>query len=163
MVAHDLSDGALRGGIAVRGRDLVDGHGRVLLLRGVNVAGISKLPSRPDGLHDAKASFERPDEVSFVGRPFPLEEAPAHFSRLRAWGHTLVRLLITWEAISPAGPYPEYEIDREYVAYLMELVRLMGDYGLKCTVCPHQDVWSRLCGGSGAPAWVRLGQSKGVN
>jgi hypothetical protein len=26
--------------------------------------------------------------VTFVGRPFPLEEAPEHFSRLRRWGLT---------------------------------------------------------------------------
>jgi len=42
--------------------------------------------------------------VSFVGRPFPLEEAGEHFARLREWGLTFVRFLVTWEAIEHAGP-----------------------------------------------------------
>ncbi|WFD00469.1 hypothetical protein MYAM1_003218 [Malassezia yamatoensis] len=32
----------------------------------------------------------------------------------------------------------------------------MEQYGLKCIICAHQDVWSRLCGGSGAPGWTLL-------
>ncbi|KAG6817142.1 hypothetical protein H0H93_007455 [Arthromyces matolae] len=37
------------------------------------------------------------DSVTFVGRPFPLEEAPQHFARLRRWGLTFIHLLVTWE------------------------------------------------------------------
>lgn len=62
------------------------------------------------------------ESVTFVGRPFPLEEAPQHFSRLRRWGLTfgtshgfflirsnnehliIVRFLVTWEAVEHAGP-----------------------------------------------------------
>lgn len=75
---------------------------------------------------------------------------------MRTWGLTLVRLLVTWEAISHEGPYPEFPIDQDYVSYLQELLTIFSKHGLKCIVNAHQDVWSRLCGGSGAPAWVRL-------
>ena len=100
-------------------------------------------------------TYEDPEHLTFVNRPFSLEEAPEHCMRLRKWGLTLVRLLVTWEALSHEGPCPEYPIDQAYVAYLRSLLGIFSDYGLKCIINAHQDVWSRLCGGSGAPGWVR--------
>lgn len=93
-------------------------------------------------------------QVTFVDRPFPLSEAREHFARLRHWGLPLVRLLITWEALSHAGPCPAVDIDADYVQYLQRLLQIMDEFGLKCIVCAHQDVWSRICGGSGAPGWT---------
>jgi len=78
-----------------------------------------------------------------------------HCARLRAWGLTLVRLLVTWEALSHAGPCPEYPIDANYVTYLRRLLHVFDQHGIKCIINAHQDVWSRFCGGSGAPGWVR--------
>ncbi len=71
--------------------------------------------------HTPEAFPDDHRSVTFVGRPFPLEEAHEHFSRLRRWGLTFctylyarflaclqyskVRFLVTWEAIEHDGPY----------------------------------------------------------
>jgi hypothetical protein len=153
--AQDLSSAALGGALGIQDGHFVDAFGRAVALRGLNVSGASKLPVEPSGLsHLTDGFYERHRAVTFVGRPFPLAEAPLHFRRLRAWGLPLVRLLVTWEALAHAGPDPEEHIDHDYVAYLRALVALMPTYGIRCFVCAHQDVWSRFSGGSGAPGWT---------
>ncbi len=128
-----------------------DEHGRTLILRGVNLGGSTKVPFRPSGATHILDGFYDHRNVSFVGRPFPLEEADEHFSRLRAWGLTFLRFLITWEAVEHAGPGI---YDEEYLGYLYQVVRKAGEYGIHLFIDPHQDVWSRLSGGDGAPGWT---------
>lgn len=128
-----------------------DEHGRTLILRGVNLGGSSKVPFRPNGATYIREGFYDHRNVSFVGRPFPLEEADEHFSRLRAWGLTFLRFLVTWEAVEHAGPGI---YDAEYLDYLYAVVRKAGEYGIHLFIDPHQDVWSRMCGGDGAPGWT---------
>ena len=41
--------------------------------------------------------------------------------------------------------------DDEYLAYIKEIVRKADEYGIGVFIDPHQDVWSRFTGGSGAP------------
>ncbi|CCO36209.1 putative glycosyl hydrolase YIR007W [Rhizoctonia solani AG-1 IB] len=101
--------------------------------------------------HDSTAFPRDHRSVTFVGRPFPLEEAPQHFARLRRWGLTFIRLNVTWEAIEHAGPG---DYDTEYLDYLKKLLSLLPEFGLVAFVSLHQDVWSRYSGGSGAPAWT---------
>jgi hypothetical protein len=128
-----------------------DEHGRRLILRGVNLSGASKVPTRPDGAtHRAEGFFDH-REISFVGRPFPLREADEHFRRLKRWGFTVLRLLTTWEAIEHAGPGM---YDLEYLEYLTAVARKAGEHGLSLFIDPHQDVWSRFTGGDGAPGWT---------
>ncbi len=122
-----------------------DEYGRTLLLRGVNLGGGAKIPRSSDG-----AFFDH-RRVSFVGRPFPLEEADEHFSRLRAWWFTFLRWLVTWEAIEHAGPGL---YDEAYLEYVRAVVAKAGEHGLRLWIDPHQDVWSRFSGGDGAPGWT---------
>ncbi|KAL6302254.1 glycoside hydrolase superfamily [Sparassis latifolia] len=145
--AHDWSRRGTGGKLSLHGRHFVDAHGRVCNLRGVNVSGSCKTPANHD--HDSFPANHA--EVTFVDRPFPLEEAPEHFARLRRWGLTLIRFLVTWEAIEHAGPGV---YDLEYLEYLRSLLSLLPQFGITAFVAMHQDVWSRYSGGSGAPAWT---------
>jgi hypothetical protein len=136
--------------IRIDGPWFKDEHGRTLMLRGVNLGGSSKVPF-PHGATHVRDGFYDHRNVSFVGRPFPLEETDEHFARLRSWGFNFLRLLVTWEAVEHAGPGL---YDQAYLDYLVELAHKAGDHGLKLFIDPHQDVWSRMCGGDGAPGWT---------
>lgn len=128
-----------------------DEHGRTVLLRGVNLGGSSKVPFTPDGATWRREGFFDHRNVSFVGRPFPLEQADEHFSRLKRWGFTFLRFLVTWEAVEHAGPG---QYDEDYLDYLAAVVREAGRHGLTLFIDPHEDVWSRFSGGDGAPGWT---------
>ncbi len=128
-----------------------DERGRTLMLRGVNLGGSSKVPFSPDGATHISDRFFNHRDVSFIGRPFPLEEADEHFTRLRAWGFTFLRLLVTWEAIEHAGPGLYDEVHLEYIRAIVEKA---AEHGIALFIDPHQDVWSRFSGGDGAPGWT---------
>jgi hypothetical protein len=137
--------------IRTRGAAFVDEHGRTLLPRGVNLGGSGKIPAVPNGATHLPGSLDHPRAVSFVGRPFPVSEADEHFGRLRSWGLTFERLVVTWEAVEHAGPGI---YDEEYLDYLRALVARAGEHGIDVFIDPHQDMWSRFSGGDGAPGWT---------
>lgn len=136
--------------LRLSGDRFIDGHGREVILRGVNLGGDCKLPYHK-GETWRNDDFAGHREVSFVARPFPLDEAAEHLSRLRSWGFNCLRLLTTWEAVEHAGP-GQYDV--EYLDYYEEICRLAGQHGFYVFVDFHQDVWSRMTGGSGAPGWT---------
>lgn len=128
--------------VFIDGTSFRDASGRTLLFRGCNLGGDSKLPIDPS---------RSPADLSFVGRPFPESEADTHFERLSGWGFTIVRLVITWEAVEHAGPGV---YDEEYLSYLRAIIKSADRHGVLVLIDPHQDAWSRATGGSGAPAWT---------
>lgn len=130
---------------------IVDDSGRTLILRGCNLGGDSKYPAAPDGATGNPDGLLDPAAVSFVGRPFPADEADAHFSRLASWGFLFLRLVVTWESIEHAGPGV---YDESYLAYLRKILKKAEQHGIAVVVDCHQDVWSRWTGGDGAPAWT---------
>lgn len=115
--------------LRVEGRHFVDAAGRVVVLRGVNVAGDSKVP------------------------PFTPASDPAIFKPLRAWGMNVVRLIFTWEAYQPSPG----EYDTAYLDYYVGAARAAHEHGLWVIVDFHQDAFSRFsidgCG-DGFPAWA---------
>jgi hypothetical protein len=114
-------------------------------LRGINLGANSKCPV-------GWTSWDPLDrDVSFIGRPLPLDKAHVHLAQLKQWGFNLLRLCVTWEAIEHAGCGI---YDSNYIAYIVQLCEIAGEYGFKVFIDPHQDVWSRSCGGSGAPSWT---------
>ena len=136
--------------VVVDGCYFRDTTGRSLLLRGVNLGGDCKLPY-PFGGTNYPTDFSDHRTVTFIGRPFPLDEAHEHLRRLKHWGFNVIRLLTTWEAIEHAGPGL---YDEAYLEYFAEICRLAGEYGLYVFVTLHEDAWSRMTGGSGAPGWT---------
>ncbi|ORY58779.1 putative glycosyl hydrolase [Pseudomassariella vexata] len=128
-----------------------DNHGRHILLRGINVAGDAKLPSQPDVPSHIAEDFFAGDDVNFRQRPFRKEDAHIHFSRLKRYGYNTIRYVFTWEAIEAAGPG---RYDEEWIQHTIDVLREAKDYGFYIFMDPHQDVWSRYCGGSGAPMWT---------
>ncbi|MFX0070425.1 MAG: cellulase family glycosylhydrolase [Candidatus Hermodarchaeota archaeon] len=129
----------------------VDENERKVLLRGVNLGGSSKVPTIPNGATHLKTDFTDHREVSFVGRPFPLKEANEHFNRIKHWGFNCLRFLVTWEAIEHKGPK---QYDKEYLDYIEEILKIAEQYEFYIFIDPHQDVWSRMTGGDGAPGWL---------
>lgn len=137
--------------LQVEGEWFEGADGRTHILRGVNLGGDCKMPFTPNGHTNLPTDFADHRTVSFVGRPFPLAEAAEHFGRLRAWGFNCLRLLTTWEAVEHEGPG---KYDDAYLDYFATLCRMADDYGMFVFVDFHQDVWSRMTGGDGAPAWL---------
>ena len=128
-----------------------DRHGRHVILRGVNLGGDCKVPTTPDGHSYHRTDFADHRTASFVGRPFLLAEADAHFARLKRLGFNCLRLLTTWEAVEHAGPG---QYDEAYLDYFTAIAKRAGDFGLHVIIDFHQDVWARMSGGDGAPGWT---------
>jgi len=137
--------------LRIKNNQIIDDDGRIILLRGVNLGGSSKVPFTPNGATHIKTDFSDHRDVSFVGRPFPLKDANEHFSRLKHWGFNCLRFIITWEAIEHGGPK---EYDKEYLDYIEEILKIAKEFGFFIIIDPHQDVWSRITGGDGAPGWT---------
>lgn len=128
-----------------------DNHGRQVVLRGINVAGEMKLPSEPNLPSHVVDNFFDGDNVTFHQRPFTKDDAPTHFARLKKYGFNTIRYLFTWEAIEAAGPG---KYDEEFIQHTIAVLRIAKSYGFYIFMDPHQDVWSRFTGGSGAPMWT---------
>ncbi len=140
-----------RATLQIDGTRFRDSSKREVTFRGINVAGDAKLPRHPDIPSHVPDKFFEADDVSFVGRPFNKEEAHTHFARLKRWGYNSIRYIFTWEAIEHAGPG---RYDEEFIAHTIEMLRIAKSYGFYVFMDPHQDVWSRFSGGSGAPLWT---------
>jgi len=136
--------------VKTQGDLFVDADGRQVMLRGVNLGGDCKVPW-PQGGTNFPSDFSDHADVSFVGRPFPIEEADEHLGRLARWGFNCLRLLTTWEAVEHAGPG---RYDEAYLDYFTQVCRKAGEHGIYLFVDFHQDVWSRMSGGDGAPGWT---------
>jgi endoglycosylceramidase len=129
VIALLVSSGAWASPLHVDGPFFRDAENAVVLLRGVNVAGNSKVP------------------------PFRPVADPSVLDPLPGWGMNVVRLLFNWEAYEPTpGQY-----DDSYLAYYTAAVEAADARGLYVVVDFHQDGFSRFtfrgCG-EGFPKWA---------
>jgi hypothetical protein len=138
-------------GLTIDGVRFRDSEGREVTFRGINVAGDCKLPRHPPQPSHETEGFYDAENVSFVGRPFTEEEAHIHFGRIKRWGYNVIRYVFTWEALEHAGPG---KYDEAFIDHTIKILRIAKSYGLYIFMDPHQDVWSRFTGGSGAPLWT---------
>lgn len=122
--------------------------GKTLFLRGVNLADAKYPTGRPTYL---KESLDNAESCTYNGAPLKLEDAAEHLERLRYVGYNVLRLPVPWEALEHAGPG---KYDDEYIDYVCKLVKICNEHGFKVIINPHQDLWSRHAGGSGAPLWT---------
>jgi hypothetical protein len=123
--------------LRIDGRTFRDPHNREVTLHGINCAADAKFPATPNQPSHIADNFFDGDNVSFVNRPFSLEDSTTHFSRLRSWGYNTIRYVFTWEAIEHAGPG---KYDEEWIDHTIALLRKAKEYGFYIFMDPHQDV-----------------------
>jgi Cellulase (glycosyl hydrolase family 5)/Glycoside hydrolase family 5 C-terminal domain len=104
-----------------------DEYGRFAFLNGINVSGSAKVPTTTS-------------PISYVGKPFAVEEMDKHFRIIRDLGFNSVRLLVIWEAIEPEA---KGQYDTEYLDYIEQVVSKAEEYGIYVIVDMHQDMFSR--------------------
>ena len=125
--------------LRICGTKFRDENNREVTIHGINVAADAKFPSSPDLPSHVSEQFFDGDNASFVGRPFPVEEAHIHFSRLKGWGYNTIRYIFTWEAIEAAGPR---KYDEDWINHTIEVLRIAKSYSFFIFMDPHQDVVS---------------------
>jgi endoglycosylceramidase len=115
--------------LRVSGSHFVDGAGAVILLRGVNLAGESKVP------------------------PYRHLRSLSDLDPLPGWGVNVLRLLFNWEAYEPMpGSYRD-----SYLAGVTQIAEEAWKRGIYVLIDIHQDAFSRFniggCG-DGFPVWA---------
>ncbi len=148
---------------------LIDGRGRYVNIRGINVSGSHKappteefpslypLPADPALKQTCQSTIPMPAGcipervVSYIDRPFPIEDADKWYGLLASLGFNSVRLITNWESIQPFRPgtcagRPGYSpecYDLAYIDYYEQLVVKAREHGIYVLADMHQDVFSR--------------------
>jgi endoglycosylceramidase len=122
--------------LTTRGTVLIDAIGRVVILRGVNVGGRSKMPPF--------LPFDIADPAEISGKADQL------MASVRALGSNAVRLTLSWEALETVrGTF-----DAEYVRRYRLLLDAAHKADLHVIVDFHQDVFHAAFCGDGFPEWA---------
>ena len=111
-----------------------DQEGRYVHFRGINVSGDAKLPVMLDVPLDNGRDF------TFVGRPFPLDEADKWFGQIRALGFNSVRLLFLWESVFPDDRNTP---DKDFLDYFEAIISKANDHGIYVLINMHENLWGR--------------------
>ncbi|AMD21928.1 HFR073Wp [Eremothecium sinecaudum] len=135
--------------------EFIDGDGNQIQLRGVNLTFNNKFPQFPYLPTNAPIEddfWDEAEQVSFVDDSLSSEDIEAHITRLKLLGYNCIRSCFTWEAIEHGGPGV---YDKDYMDFTVRVLKIIQKVGgIYVYLDPHQDVWSRFSGGSGAPLWT---------
>ncbi|MGB6203858.1 cellulase family glycosylhydrolase, partial [Mycolicibacter algericus] len=118
---------ATDGGLGVTGSWITDSDGRVVMLHGLNQ--VYKLPP-----FTPSASGFSDDDAQF----------------LAANGFNVVRLGVIWAGVEPQPGV----FDRDYLDSINETVQTLASHGIRVILDMHQDSYSSVFGGEGAPEWA---------
>lgn len=161
--------GLPEGKLCVDGGYFKDGHGNVVILRGVNLAGTSKVPPFLPLPKSTSPRISNPDinltsckdpagKFDFVNFNYPANTDFSKLNALPAWGVNVLRLLFIWEAYEPCPNV----YNKTYLTMLQQIAQYAWQLGIYTVVDFHQDVYSRwLAGdprtggcGEGFPKWT---------
>jgi hypothetical protein len=112
------------------GRNLVDEHGRLVIVRGFNFVWKSAPyvpPNTPNGFTATDAQW------------------------LYDHGFNGARLGILWAGVNPTGPGV---VDNTYFDKWQRVIDLMAAKGIWMQYDMHQDQWNEVYGGEGVPSWA---------
>lgn len=151
---HVLNPNELSGPISAPGGPyLRDRFGRIVILHGVN------------------AVYKRPPYELFPAPGEPYDFSARDAARISALGFNVVRLGIIWEGLepgtdppndpgicSPGPPVNPHQFNASvadnYLRRVKETVDLLGSYHIYSLLDMHQDIYSSVFGGEGAPPWA---------
>jgi len=94
--------------------------------------------------------MQNQNNISYIGKPFPLEEADDHFRELKKSGTNSYKLTIPWAAIEHDG---EGIYDEAYLAYLRKILIIADKEGISVSIEPSNDLQS-------VPAWAENNDNK---
>lgn len=132
---------------------LVDRFGRVVTLHGIN------------------AVYKRAPYTLTVAPGQPNSLAAADAARIANLGFNVVRVGVIWAGIEPGSGGPNQpqvctrgtasdphmwnsKIASAYLRQVAQVVNELGAHHIYSLIDMHQDVWSSVFGGEGAPAWA---------
>ncbi len=132
---------------------LTDRFGRVVFLHGVNVV------------------FKHPPFEVYPAPHRPWNFGPADARRIQRLGFDVVRLGIIWQGLepgtlgpnspqvcTPGAPRNPHQLNRaillRYLDRVRETVQLLAAHHIYTLIDMHQDVYSQVLGGEGAPRWA---------
>ncbi|HWC34502.1 MAG TPA: cellulase family glycosylhydrolase [Mycobacteriales bacterium] len=143
-------------------RQIVDGHGRTVLLRGVNIDGLvdywkpslrAPYPSGPAAYRHHRCP---PDDRRIEGVPICWFDLP----QMRRLGYDNIRLNVSWSLLEPRPGH----IDSHYIARIAQVVRWAKRQGIWTTIDLHQDAWSKyVFTGRGTKCPPPLGSTVGYD
>jgi hypothetical protein len=112
---------------------LVDGSGRTVLLRGVNIRAAAVFDEFR--AHTPLPPFDAEEDCRVIGEDLGLDQ---------------LRLAMSWSLLEPERGH----IDHAYVASLLAIAAACDRHGVYTLVDLHQDGFSKYVGEDGAPFWA---------